>query len=191
MSKILDAQSSAENVVDIEHYKKLRLLVNVISVALPLIVGAMFQFKFTNFVWPFDVYVLPLINAILNGTTALLLIGALVAVKNRNINLHKRLIYIGMGLSLLFLVVYIMYHTTAGHTKFGGEGTIRSIYFFLLLTHIVLAAIQAPFVLYAFLYGYTGQIEKHQKIVKFSYPIWLYVSITGVICYLMISPYYA
>ena len=193
MSKVLDEQGNVDKlaVTETDNYKKLRLLVNVISVALPLIVGAMFQFKFTNFVWPFDVYVLPLINAILNGTTALLLIGALVAAKNRNINLHKRLIYISMGLSLLFLVVYIMYHTTAGHTKFGGEGTIRSIYFFLLLTHIVLAAIQAPFVLYAFLYGYTGQIEKHQKIVKFSYPIWLYVSITGVICYLMISPYYA
>ncbi|BDS15143.1 DUF420 domain-containing protein [Aureispira anguillae] len=172
-------------------YKKLRLLVNIISVALPLIVGAMFQFKFTDFVWPFDVHLLPLINAVLNGTTALLLIGSLIAVKNKNINLHKQLIYAGMVLSLLFLVVYIMYHTTAGHTKFGGEGTIRYVYFFLLLTHIVLAAIQAPFVLYAFLYGYTGQIKKHQKIVKFSYPIWLYVSITGVICYLMISPYYA
>lgn len=192
MSKVLKEQGNVGNlaVTETDKYKKLRLLVNVISVALPLIVGAMFQFKFTNFVWPFDVHILPLINALLNGSTALLLIGALIAVKNRNIDLHKRLIYVGMGLSLLFLVVYIMYHTTAGHTKFGGEGTIRYIYFFLLLTHIVLAAIQAPFVLYAFLYGYTGQIEKHQKIVKFSYPIWLYVSITGVICYLMISPYY-
>lgn len=173
-----------------DNYKKMRLLVNIISVLLPLIVGAMFQFKFSDFVWPFDVHVLPLINAILNGATALVLIASLVAVKNKNIDLHEKLIYVGMVLSLLFLVVYIMYHTTAGHTKFGGEGTIRTVYFFLLITHIILAAIQAPFVLYAFLYGYTGQIEKHQKIVKFSYPIWLYVSITGVICYLMISPYY-
>lgn len=193
MSKIVEEQGTVGQsaVVGTDNYKKLRLLVNVISVALPLIVGAMFQFKFKDFVWPFDVYVLPLINAILNGTTALLLIGALIAVKGKNIDLHKRLIYAGMGFSLLFLVVYIMYHTTAGHTSFGGTGTIRSVYFFLLITHIILAAIQAPFVLYAFLYGYTGQIEKHQKIVKFSYPIWLYVSITGVICYLMISPYYA
>ena len=152
---------------------------------------AMFQFKFKDFEWPFDVYLLPLINAILNGTSALLLIGALIAAKAKNINLHTKLIYTAMVLSLMFLVVYIMYHTTAGHTKFGGEGTIRSVYFFFLITHIILAAIQAPFVLYAFLYGYTGEIEKHQKIVKFSYPIWLYVSVTGVICYLMISPYYA
>jgi len=185
MIKVLDEQG-----METSQYKKLRLLVNVISVALPLIVAAMFQFKFKDFNWPFDVYILPLVNAILNGTVAVLLIGALVAVKNKNIEAHKRFIYTGMGLSLLFLVVYIMYHTTAGHTKFGGDGTIKYVYFFLLLTHIVLAAIQAPFVLYAFLYGYTGQIEKHQKIVKLSYPIWLYVSITGVICYLMISPYY-
>jgi putative membrane protein len=172
-------------------YKKLRLLVNIISVALPLIVAGMFQFKFTDFVWPFDVYILPLINAILNGTSALLLIGALVAIKKGNINLHQRLIYVAMTLSLLFLVVYIMYHVTAQHTTFGGEGTIKAVYLIILLTHIFLAAIQAPFVLYAFLYGYTGQNEKHKKLVKFSYPIWLYVSITGVICYLMISPYYS
>lgn len=174
-----------------KNYKQLRLLINIISVALPLIVMAMFQFKFENFEWPFDVHVLPLINAILNGTSALLLVGALIAAKSKNINLHTKLIYTAMVLSLLFLVVYIMYHTTAGHTKFGGVGNIRLVYFFFLITHIILAAVQAPFVLYAFLYGYTGEIEKHQKIVKFSYPIWLYVSVTGVICYLMISPFYA
>lgn len=171
-------------------YKKLKLAVNAISILLPVLVGIMFQFKFKDFEWPFDVHVLPLINAILNGGCALLLIGALVAIKNKNVELHTRLIYAAMVLSLLFLVVYIMYHTTAGHTKFGGEGNIRLVYFVLLITHIITAAIQAPFVLYAFLYGYTNQIEKHQKIVKISYPLWLYVSITGVICYLMISPYY-
>jgi putative membrane protein len=176
--------------LDSKAYKNLRLAVNVISIILPVLVGIMFQFKFTDFQWPFDVYILPLTNAILNASSAVLLIGALVAIKNRNVVLHTRLIYAAMVLSLLFLVVYILYHTTAGHTKFGGEGTIRLVYFVLLLTHIVTAAIQAPFVLYAFLYGYTGQYEKHLRIVKISYPLWLYVSITGVICYLMISPYY-
>ncbi|MGH1337520.1 MAG: DUF420 domain-containing protein [Aureispira sp.] len=171
-------------------YKKLRLTVNIISVLLPVLVGLMFQFKFKNFEWPFNVYWLPLTNALLNGGCALLLIGALVAIKNRNVVAHTRMIYTAMVLSMLFLVVYIMYHTTAGHVKFGGEGNIRLVYFILLITHIITAAIQAPFVLYAFLYGYTGQIEKHQKLVKISYPLWLYVSITGVICYLMISPYY-
>lgn len=171
-------------------YKNLRLAVNIISVVLPVLVALMFQFKFKDFEWPFNVYYLPLTNALLNAGCALLLIGALVAIKSKNVVLHTRMIYSAMVLSLLFLVVYIMYHTTAGHVKFGGEGTIRTVYFLLLITHIITAAIQAPFVLYAFLYGFTGQIEKHQKIVKISYPLWLYVSITGVICYLMISPYY-
>ena len=100
------------------------------------------------------------------------------------------MIYVAMAFSLVFLVVYILYHVTTGHTKFGGEGAVKIIYFAILISHIILAAVQAPFVLYAFLYGYTNQVEKHKKIVKFSYPIWLYVSISGVICYLMISPYY-
>lgn len=172
-------------------YKKLRLLVIVLSVVLPLVVAYMFQYKFTNFEWPFDVHLLPLTNAILNASCTVLLIAALFAAKSKNIQLHKKMIYTSMVLSLLFLVVYIMYHLTAQHTTFGGTGTIKVVYLSILFTHIVLAAVQAPFVLFAFLYGYTNQIEKHKKIVKFSYPIWLYVSITGVICYLMISPYYA
>jgi putative membrane protein len=172
------------------NFKSLRLIVIIISVALPLFVAGMFQFKFTDFVWPFDVHILPLINAVLNAASAVLLIAALVAVKNKNIDLHQKLIYSAMFLSLLFLLVYVLYHITAVHTKFGGEGAIKIVYLSILASHIILAAVQAPFVLFAFLYGYTGQIEKHKKLVKFSYPIWLYVSVTGVICYLMISPYY-
>lgn len=172
------------------NYKKLRLLVIVLSVALPLLVALMFQFKFTNFVWPFDVYLLPLTNAILNASCSVFLIVALIAAKCKNIQLHTKMIYSAMLLSLLFLVVYVLYHLTAQHTKFGGTGTIKIVYLLILLSHIVLAAVQTPFVLFAFLYGYTNQVEKHKRIVKFSYPIWLYVSVTGVICYLMISPYY-
>jgi len=176
-------------IVNDRKYKKLRTFVILISIALPLIVAGMFQFKF-NVAWPFDVHVFPFINACLNGLTAVLLLGALAAVKNKNINLHKKLIYTSMIFSLLFLVVYILYHISTQHTSYGGEGTIKLVYLIILASHIILAAVQAPFVLFAFLYGYSGQIEKHKKIVKFSYPIWLYVSITGVICYLMISPYY-
>lgn len=182
--------STNTNIQETEQYKRLRLLVNIISVALPLIVGVLFRFKIENFEWPFNVYFLPLANAVINGTTAVLLILALIAAKQRKITRHTRLIYTAMGLSLVFLLIYVAYHMTAGHVKYGGTGTIKVVYLVILATHIVLAAIQAPFVLYAFLYGYTGQIHKHQKIVKFSYPIWLYVSVTGVICYLMISPYY-
>lgn len=174
----------------VKEHQKLKLFINIVSVALPLLVAGMFQFKLTDFQWSFDVYWLPFVNAILNGTSAVLLIGALIAVKQKNIKAHAAMIYAAMLMSLLFLLVYVAYHITAGHTKFGGEGTIKLVYLLILASHIILAAIQAPLVLYAFLYGYTGQLEKHKKIVKFSYPIWLYVSITGVICYLMIAPYY-
>lgn len=172
-----------------ELYKKMTLGVKVVSVVLPVAVALLFGLKL-EVNWPFDVYYLPMTNAILNGSSALLLIGALIAAKQHNIKLHTRLIYTAMLFSLVFLVIYILYHITTGHTSFGGEGMTRTIYFVLLITHIILAAVQAPFVLFAFLYGYTGQIERHKKIVKFSFPIWLYVSITGVICYLMIAPYY-
>ena len=172
------------------NFELLRKLVILLSVALPLIVFVLFQFKYTSFKWPFDVHILPLINAILNGVTTVFLLGALYAIKNKNVKLHSRLIYSSMFTSVLFLLVYVLYHLTAEHTSFGGQGGIRVLYLFILASHIILAAIQTPFVLFAFLYGYTGQIEKHKSIVKFSYPIWLYVSITGVICYLMIKPYY-
>lgn len=171
------------------NYKKLRLIVNIISIVLPIAVGVLFKLE-VDINWPFNPYWLPAFNALLNGTCAVLLIGALIAVKKGNIKLHSRLIYAGMGVSLLFLLFYILYHISTGHTAYPAEASGRTVYLVLLLTHILLAAIQAPFVLYAFLYGYTKQVEKHKKLVKFSYPIWLYVSITGVICYLMIAPYY-
>lgn len=168
-------------------HKGLRTLILIISIALPLIVAILFKVKL-EVELPFDKYILPMINAILNGTAAVALIGALVAVKSKNIILHSRLIYLAMGLSLLFLVFYVFYHIVSESTKYGG--TMGYLYYPLLISHIILAAIQAPLVLYAFLYGYTGQIDKHKKMVKISYPVWLYVSITGVICYLMISPFY-
>lgn len=169
--------------------KNLNLIITIISIALPLIVAILFGIRL-EIDLPFNVYILPAINAVLNGGSAVLLIGALLAVKRKNIKLHSNLIYIAMGFSLIFLLIYVFYHITTTHTSFGGEGTIRYIYFTLLITHILLAIIQAPLVLFAFLYGYTGQIDRHKRLVKFSYPVWLYVSITGVICYLMISPYY-
>lgn len=182
MNKVLDKQLSKDN-------PKLKLLINIISIVLPVTVAIMFRIKLP-IDWPFDVHFLPMTNAIINGLTALVLMGALLAIKQRNVALHTRLVYTAMVLSLLFLVIYILYHTTTTHTSFGGEGGIRTFYLILLATHIILAAIQPPLVLYAFYYGYTGQYDKHLKWVRFSFPVWLYVSVTGVICYLMISPYY-
>lgn len=183
MNKVLDKQPPKDN-------PKLKLLINIISIVLPIVVALMFRVELP-IDWPFDVHLLPMANAIINGLTTLTLIGALVVIKQRNVVLHTRLVYTAMVLSLLFLVVYVLYHTTTTHTSFGGEGGIRTFYLILLATHIILAAIQPPLVLYAFYYGYTGQYDKHLKWVRFSFPVWLYVSVTGVICYLMISPYYA
>ena len=168
-------------------HKGLSRLIMAISIALPVIVAVLFQVKIPA-LWPGDPYVLPLVNAYLNGTTALVLIGALLAIKAKKVVLHTRLIYLAMLLSVVFLLGYVLYHVSTEHTKYVGEQ--KALYLSLLFSHIALAAIQPPFVLYAFLYGYTKQWDKHKRLVKWAFPIWLYVSITGVICYLMISPFY-
>ncbi len=171
-----------------KQHKKLNLIITVISIALPLVVAILFGVRL-DVQLPFDAHLLPFINAILNGLSAIVLIAALIAVKQKNIKMHSRLIYLAMGISLLFLLLYVFYHIVTDSTSY--KGTLGYIYYPLLISHIILAAIQAPLVLFAFLYGYSGQIEKHKKLVKVSYPVWLYVSVTGVICYLMISPYYS
>ncbi len=168
--------------------KNLNTVITVISIVLPLVVAILFGVRL-NIELPFDVHLLPFINAVLNAASAITLVAALVAVKNKNIKLHSNLIYLAMLLSLIFLLLYVFYHIVTDSTKY--EGSMGYIYYPLLISHIILAAVQAPLVLFAFLYGFTGQIERHKKLVKFSYPVWLYVCITGVICYLMIAPYYS
>lgn len=138
----------------------------------------------------FSVHVFAQINAIINSCVSVLLVLALIAVKGRNYQRHKNLMLIAIVLSVLFLVSYIAHHLLAGDTKFGGEGIIRYIYFFILITHIFLAAIILPFILYSAYRALTGEYEKHRKISKYTWPLWLYVSVTGVLVYLLISPYY-
>lgn len=133
---------------------------------------------------------LPLLNAIINGTTFLILIAALVAIKNKNIVLHKRLMWTALVLSVVFLLSYVLYHATTPSTSFGGEGTIKYIYFFILLTHILLSAIVVPLVLLTLVRALAEKFDQHRKIAKITLPIWLYVTLTGVLVYLMISPYY-
>jgi putative membrane protein len=115
---------------------------------------------------------------------------ALVFVKQKKYNLHGATMTVAFVLGAIFLVSYVIYHGAAESTPFGGEGNIRMVYYFLLITHILFAAIALFPILFAYYYGYTNQREKHRKVVKYAYPIWLYVSVTGVIVYLMISPYY-
>jgi len=136
------------------------------------------------------VFFLPHLNAVINTAASLALILAIFFVKQKKYKLHGATMSVAFVLGAIFLVSYVIYHASAESTSFGGEGLISYVYYFLLITHILFAAIALFPILFAYYYGYTDQREKHRKIVKFAYPIWLYVSVTGVVVYLMISPYY-
>ncbi len=138
----------------------------------------------------FDIHIFAKINAIINSTIAILLVAALVAVKTKKFLLHKRLMMSALILSILFLVSYIAHHLLSGDTKYGGEGTIRTVYYVILITHIFLAAIILPFILFTAYRGLTGEYALHKKLAKITWPLWFYVAVTGPIVYLMISPYY-
>ena len=154
--------------------------------------------------FPNLIYKLPLLNALLNGTCSVLLIFSLLAIKRRNIELHKKLNLTAFILSALFILSYVTAHYFIPDTKYGdvnhdgimsvAESTavsgIKPVYVFILISHIFLAIVVLPMVLLSFYYGLTDQREKHKKLTRFSYPIWLYVTVTGVVVYLMISPYY-
>jgi putative membrane protein len=138
----------------------------------------------------FDEHLFAKINAGINSAVSVLLVVGLIAVKSKNYILHKRIMITSIILSSLFLVSYVCHHLFTGETKFGGEGTIRYIYYFILGTHIVLAGIILPFILFTAYRAMVGEWQKHKKLSKITWPIWLYVAVTGVVVYFMISPYY-
>ncbi len=138
----------------------------------------------------FDVHIFAAINAVINSAIAVLLIAALWAVKAKKYLLHKQMMMTALLLSVLFLVSYIAHHLLAGDTKFGGEGAIRTIYYIVLVTHIFLAAIILPFILFTAYRALTAEYATHKKLAKYTWPLWLYVAITGPVVYWMISPYY-
>ncbi len=159
----------------------------LLSIIIPLAVAVLFFVKIPNATpLPF----LPPIYATINGCTAILLIIAVIAVKNGKRKLHETLMKCAIGCSILFLLMYIAYHMTTPSTKFGGEGTIRYIYFFILLTHILLSIAIIPMVLVTYVRALAERFDRHKKIAKITFPLWLYVAVTGVVVYLMISPYY-
>lgn len=163
----------------------------ILSVAIPVVVAALFGVNLKRL--GFDVKpltFLPPIYASINGLTAVLLVIALWAVKNKKIKLHEGLMKTAILCSVLFLVMYVAYHMTSDSTKFGGEGAIRYVYYFVLITHIVLSIVVIPFVLITYVRALAQRFDKHKKIARITFPIWLYVAVTGVIVYLMISPYY-
>ncbi|RYE22616.1 MAG: DUF420 domain-containing protein [Sphingobacteriales bacterium] len=138
----------------------------------------------------FDVHVFAKINAILNTCVSILLVAGLITVKNKNYVLHKKLMMVAIILSAIFLLSYVTHHLLSGDTKYGGTGAMRYVYFFVLVPHIILAGIILPFILFTAYRALTGEFGKHKKLARYTFPLWLYVSITGVIVYLMISPYY-
>lgn len=139
----------------------------------------------------FDIHIFAQINAIINSMVAVLLVAALLAVKRKNYLLHKRLMLTSIILSVLFLVSYICHHLLSGSTVYGGAGSIRYVYFFILITHIFLAAIILPFILFTSYRALIAEFPLHKKLARITWPIWFYVSVTGVVVYLMISPYYS
>jgi putative membrane protein len=139
----------------------------------------------------FDVHVFALVNSVINSLVALLLIGALWAVKTGRYVAHKNMMLAAMVLSILFLVSYIAHHLLAGETSYGGEGTIRTLYYVILFTHIPLAGLILPFILFTAYRALISEWPTHKKLAKITWPIWLYVAITGVVVYWMISPYYS
>ena len=169
-------------------------IITTISVVV-LIVVVILQSKVLN-VFPDKssipqwVFSLPKLNAIINGNCSVLLLLSLYFIKRKNIQAHKLINFLTFILSSLFLVSYIIFHATGIKTTYGGEGNIRIVYYFILITHIILAAVVLPLVLFSFLKGIQMQVESHKKLVRWTYPIWLYVTVTGVIVYIMISPYY-
>ena len=176
-----------------------RKLIIAVSIVIPLVVGALFRIRI-----PGDLSFLPPIYAGFNAATALLLILALVVIKQGKIALHRFFVRLALMLSLMFLVCYVAYHLTSDPTFYGdlnhdgtltslekdAAGSMRSMYYITLISHIGLSMVVIPMVLFAYLYAWSGDFIKHKRLVKFAYPIWLYVAITGVVVYWMISPYY-
>ena len=159
----------------------------VISIAIPVVVAILFGIRLENVK---SLSFLPPIYAAVNGYTAIILLFALWAIKNRKINLHEQLMKTAIGLSLVFLIMYVAFHLTSDPTPFGGEGWVKNVYYFILISHILLSITIIPLVLISYVRAITQQFTLHRKIARITFPIWLYVTITGVIVYLMISPYY-
>lgn len=165
---------------------KHKLLIWGVSLAIPAVVVLLYFVRLDGL----DLHFLPGVNAMINGTTFLVLITAFLAIKNKNVELHRKLMTTALILSICFLLSYVTYHASAEETRFGGEGAIKYLYYFILLTHILLSAAIVPMVMISYVRALSEQFDKHRRIARITLPLWLYVTLTGVIVYLMISPYY-
>ncbi|MFM1771125.1 MAG: hypothetical protein RLZZ71_267 [Bacteroidota bacterium] len=170
--------------------KLAKTLIYIVSAVVFLVVVSLRYLKFTNVDLGFDVHLLAKANAIINGTVSILLVAALVAVKKKNFELHKKLMKGAIYLSVVFLVTYIGHHMFAGETEFPKGNSMRGFYLVILSTHIVLAAVILPFILFTAYRALIAEFSAHKKLAKYTWPIWFYVAVTGVVVYYMISPYY-
>jgi len=164
-------------------------LIYIVAAVLALAVGVIYvtpKFEVPNGALDF----LPALNAGINATVSALLILGVILIKRGNQSAHQLVMTSAITLSAIFLISYVLYHTTHESTSYGGEGVMRTVYLFILLTHIVLAIVIVPLVLITFVRALSRRFDKHKKIARITFPLWLYVSITGVVVYLMISPYY-
>ncbi len=167
--------------------KRFNRIIAVVSILVPIVVAALFGVKIPD-VEPLSF--LPPIYASVNGLTAIVLIIAVWAIKNGKRELHQNLMTFCIGLSLLFLIMYVAYHMTSDSTTFGGKGVIKYVYYFILITHIILSIGVIPLVLRTYARAYLKKFDEHRALAKFTFPVWLYVAVSGVVVYLMISPYY-
>lgn len=166
---------------------KYKSLIWVVSVLIPIVVAILFTIRIPN-VAPLSF--LPPIYAGINGVTALVLAGAFFAVKRKNLLLHEQLMKTAISLSVVFLVMYVAYHMTSDPTPYGGEGILKNVYYFILISHVLLSVGIIPLVLVTYARAISKLFSEHKKIARYTFPIWLYIAITGVIVYLMIAPYY-
>lgn len=167
-----------------EPYRK---LIIALSITIPLVVAALFKVKIKGYDFSF----LPPIYATINGITAILLMVSYWAIRNNRRFLHEKINRFCLILSATFLTMYVLYHMTSESTAFGGQGPLRTLYLFVLLTHIVLSVAVVPMILFTFSRALAGNFDRHRKLAKFTFPIWLYVAISGVVVYMLISPYYS
>lgn len=169
-----------------EQKEPYRWLILSLSIAIPVVVAVLFRVQIPGYDFSF----LPPIYATINGLTALLLVISYRAIRRGNRQLHQRINVTCIGLSAAFLVMYVLYHMTSAPTPFGGDGLLRYMYYFILVTHIVLSVVVVPLILFTFSRALAGNFDRHRRLARITFPIWLYVAITGVLVYVLISPYY-
>lgn len=171
-------------------WRKLRVVAWIVSAVVLLLVAAMQRIRI-DLPEGWDTSMLPPFHAFVNALGAVVLIAALVFIKQGKVALHRAAMMLAMVLSVFFLLSYVAYHITNDPTTYKGEGAMRTVYFALLITHIVSAAVSFPFILFTFISAWTNRFAAHKRMAKWVFPLWLYVAVTGPVCYLMLRPYYS